>query len=273
MAPEMPAATYNWGETVLPVCPTWYWCGYQPASVAALDAPTAAPRVSASASITVKPSGPPTPRPPETTIDASARSGRPPATAAARPVIVALPAASSTLSARSTRAGAPPPVATASTELGRTVMMGVPLVTFDWTTVDPPKTLCVQVPSAAIPTASVMMPESVRTASRAAASLPSAVEATSTAAGARSATNWAKACAAGTTRDCATPGPSATTTVVAPWAPRTAAASSPNPGPTQTATGSPSAEAAVSNSPVTFLTVPADCSTSTSTSPIAACSP
>src|ERR1043166_9103333 len=42
IAPEMPTATYSCGETVLPVCPTWFWCGYQPASVAAREAPTAA---------------------------------------------------------------------------------------------------------------------------------------------------------------------------------------------------------------------------------------
>ena len=52
MAPEMPAATYSCGETVLPVWPTWCWCGYQPASVAAREAPTAAPRESARASMT-----------------------------------------------------------------------------------------------------------------------------------------------------------------------------------------------------------------------------
>ena len=35
----------------MPVWPTWNWCGYQPASVAARDAPTAAPSESASPSI------------------------------------------------------------------------------------------------------------------------------------------------------------------------------------------------------------------------------
>src|SRR3954454_13765617 len=59
MAPEMPHATYNVGETVLPVWPTWYECGYQPASVAALDAPTAAPRTSACCS--TGPKSPPVP--------------------------------------------------------------------------------------------------------------------------------------------------------------------------------------------------------------------
>jgi hypothetical protein len=50
MAPEMPAATYSCGETCLPVWPTWLVCGYQPASTAAREAPTAAPRLSAKAS-------------------------------------------------------------------------------------------------------------------------------------------------------------------------------------------------------------------------------
>jgi hypothetical protein len=47
----------------LPVCPTWNWCGYQPASVAAREAPTAAPSESASFSISAKFSALPTPRP------------------------------------------------------------------------------------------------------------------------------------------------------------------------------------------------------------------
>ena len=46
IAPEMPVAMYSCGETVLPVWPTWDACGYQPASTAARDAPTAAPRAS-----------------------------------------------------------------------------------------------------------------------------------------------------------------------------------------------------------------------------------
>src|SRR6476620_290225 len=47
MAPEMPHATYSCGDTCLPVWPTWLVCGYQPASTAARDAPTAAPSESA----------------------------------------------------------------------------------------------------------------------------------------------------------------------------------------------------------------------------------
>jgi hypothetical protein len=57
------------GETVLSVCPTWKAWGYQPASVTARDAPTAAPRASASCSTSLKPSAEPVPRPPETTVN------------------------------------------------------------------------------------------------------------------------------------------------------------------------------------------------------------
>src|SRR3712207_7357284 len=76
MAPEMPLAMYSCGETDLPVWPTWLVCGYQPASTAAREAPTAAPRESASASMIEKFSALATPRPPDTTIEASVSSGR-----------------------------------------------------------------------------------------------------------------------------------------------------------------------------------------------------
>ena len=59
-------------------------------------------------------------------------------------------------------------------------MIGVPVVTVEWTTVEPPKTDCSATKPALTPTASVMMPEPVRTASRPAISLPSAVAGTST---------------------------------------------------------------------------------------------
>ena len=68
--------------------------GYQPASVTARDAPTAAPRASASSSMILNPSADPVPRPPETTICASVRSGRSPLPAAARSVTFAVLAAS-----------------------------------------------------------------------------------------------------------------------------------------------------------------------------------
>src|SRR5260370_283417 len=96
MAPEMPTATYSCGDTVLPVCPTWNWCGYQPASVTARDAPTAAPSESASFSMSAMLSAEPTPRPPETTIDASVSSGLAPACCTTRSLIRACVAASLT---------------------------------------------------------------------------------------------------------------------------------------------------------------------------------
>ncbi len=74
MAPEMPTATYSSGATTLPVCPTCQSFGTQPASTAARLAPTAAPRSSASPSISLK--SPLVPRPPETTTRASVSSGR-----------------------------------------------------------------------------------------------------------------------------------------------------------------------------------------------------
>jgi len=68
---------YIWGETVLPVWPTWNSCSLQPASTAALEAPTAAPKTSAKSSRRAKLSGPFMPLPPETMISASVSSGRP----------------------------------------------------------------------------------------------------------------------------------------------------------------------------------------------------
>ena len=81
----------------------------------------------------------------------------------------------------------------------RTVMIGVPCVTLEWTIVDPPNTTCVAVRSAETSTASVMMPLPVRTARRPPTSLPSALEVTSTAAGARSATSAARTSTLGAT--------------------------------------------------------------------------
>src|ERR1044072_9243433 len=86
IAPEMPLAMYSCGETDLPVWPTWLVCGYQPASTAAREAPTAAPSESARASMIAKFSAPLTPRPPETTIAASVSSGRPVDSRGVRPV-------------------------------------------------------------------------------------------------------------------------------------------------------------------------------------------
>ena len=69
---------YRFGETVLPVWPTWCPWPIQPASTAARDAPTAPPSESArSLRIVENGSGPPTPRPPEITVDASSTPSSP----------------------------------------------------------------------------------------------------------------------------------------------------------------------------------------------------
>lgn len=75
-APEIPTAIYNSGATTLPVCPTCNSFGQQPASTAALEAPTAAsPKAAARSSIILKFSLDLTPRPPETTMRAVVSSG------------------------------------------------------------------------------------------------------------------------------------------------------------------------------------------------------
>ena len=97
-----------------------------------------------------------------------------------------------------------PSTASGVAELGLTVMIGVPLVTLACTVKPPAKTDCV-VTGPLSPgwtsTASVMRPEAVRTASRPAISLPSAVEVSSTAVGAASSTRCASASTLGTTSD------------------------------------------------------------------------
>src|SRR5205814_7372583 len=75
IAPEIPTATYSFGDTVLPVCPTWVEYGYQPASTTARVAATAPPSADASSSTSAKFSGPPSPRPPATMTSASSIAG------------------------------------------------------------------------------------------------------------------------------------------------------------------------------------------------------
>src|SRR5439155_9194102 len=58
IAPEIPQATYNLGETLLPVWPTCAEYGYQPASTTARVAATAPPSAFARSSTTEKFSGP-----------------------------------------------------------------------------------------------------------------------------------------------------------------------------------------------------------------------
>ena len=91
----------------------------------------------------------------------------------------------------------------AATALGRTAMIGVPRTTWlcadhapentDWVASGPPS-------AGVTSTASVMMPESRRTAARAATSLPSGPEVTSTAAGADCRTAATSASTLGSTR-------------------------------------------------------------------------
>ena len=65
---------YNFGETILPVCPTCSEYGLHPASTTALDAPVAAPNTFANSSIILNLSGSCNPLPPETIMSASKTS-------------------------------------------------------------------------------------------------------------------------------------------------------------------------------------------------------
>ena len=67
----MPAAIYRSGATFVPVCPTCSACGRQPELVTTREQPIVPPRSAANSSKLPKPSGPPTPRPPETITFAS----------------------------------------------------------------------------------------------------------------------------------------------------------------------------------------------------------
>ena len=75
IAPEIPSATYSFGDTVLPVCPTCAEYGYQPASTTARVAATAPPSAFASSSASANFSGSPRPRPPATITSASSIDG------------------------------------------------------------------------------------------------------------------------------------------------------------------------------------------------------
>ncbi len=96
---------------------------------------------------------------------------------------------------------AAPGAGSAATEFGRTVTIGVPVLTAECTTVAPPNTDCsatIFPPSwLARPTASQSIPELVLTASRPATSLFCPVEASSTAAGDVSVTSEASSSASG----------------------------------------------------------------------------
>ena len=72
IAPLMPHAMYRSGAIRVPVWPTCWACGRQPAEVTTRDTPTVPPSSAASSSSCAKPSALPTPRPPPTTTRASA---------------------------------------------------------------------------------------------------------------------------------------------------------------------------------------------------------
>ena len=72
MAPLIPQAMYRSGAIRVPVWPTCWACGRQPAEVTTRDTPTVPPSSAASSSSWAKPSALPTPRPPPTTTRASA---------------------------------------------------------------------------------------------------------------------------------------------------------------------------------------------------------
>src|ERR1700730_8380617 len=169
IAPEIPTAMYSCGETVLPVCPTWNACGYQPASVTARDAPPAAPSASASFSMILKPSSDPVPRPPETTICASVSSGRSPFAATTYSVTAAPLAASDAANYTASTTPAPGD-ASGVTAFGRTAIIGVPARTVEWTVIDPPKFGCSATGAPSGPavtlTASVSTPDPSLTATR-----------------------------------------------------------------------------------------------------------
>src|SRR5687767_8857897 len=107
IAPEMPQATYSFGDTALPVCPTCAAYGYQPASTTARVAPTAPPSAFASSSTSPKLSGAPRPLPPATITSASSIDG-PVDSAVSWSTSVAALDQSSTPTATSSTAAAPP---------------------------------------------------------------------------------------------------------------------------------------------------------------------
>ncbi len=72
IAPETPIAIYRFEATGFPVCPTCSLCDLQPISETGFEQAVAAPKTSAKSSIKCQFSGPFKPRPPETTMSASA---------------------------------------------------------------------------------------------------------------------------------------------------------------------------------------------------------
>ena len=75
MAPDIPTAMYKSGATIFPVCPTCISLGTKPESTAALEAPIAAPNLSAIPFKRLKLSPFCIPLPPEITTSAAVNSG------------------------------------------------------------------------------------------------------------------------------------------------------------------------------------------------------
>ncbi|GAA1259855.1 hypothetical protein GCM10009646_54860 [Streptomyces aureus] len=135
--------------------------------------------------MTVKFSAPFTPRPPETTIAASVRSGRPVDSRGVRAVTLVPVACPENATVRASTVPAAGADSTGAL-LGLTVMTGVPLETRDLVVNEAANADCVAMgpcSPASRSVASVMTPDPMRTATRAAISLPSAEDGTSTAAG------------------------------------------------------------------------------------------
>ncbi len=123
----------------------------------------------------------PTPRPPATTMLASASSGRSPAAAGWRAVMrTALGAGAGTSTVTCSPA---PGLGWGSTAPGRTVITGTSALTLASTMNAPPKIECTAVPPDLTSTTSDSTPEPIRAASRPPISLPSAVAGSRTAAG------------------------------------------------------------------------------------------
>lgn len=135
--------------------------------------------------MTAKFSAPLTPRPPETTIAASVSSGRPVDSRGVRETIF-VPVAFSEKETVSASTAPAAGAASTGAELGLTVMTGVPLETRVLVLNAAANTDCVATgpwSPASRSTASVMIPEPIRTARRAAISFASAEDGSRTAAG------------------------------------------------------------------------------------------
>src|SRR6185437_12581094 len=127
IAPEMPAARYSFGATVLPVWPICAAYGYQPASTTARVAATAAlpPKALARSSQSSKPSALPRPRPPATRMSAPSMSTSAPR-CSPRVTIVAWVACSLSSKLTDSTGAAPAPLSLISKALRRPITIPTP---------------------------------------------------------------------------------------------------------------------------------------------------